>query len=88
MNSHESRTIWWDGHRGRITVHPVLDELSLRKPPIINGAPVVQIDYAPLIGRHDILEAGHAWRRMTAAECKDIDERLKATVAAGLAVWE
>ncbi len=87
MNRFVSRTLLWDGVMGMATCR--LAHVPLKVAPKINGKPVLQIDYAPLVGLLMILEDnGKNWRELTHEERVDIDKRLQAMLTAGQAVWE
>ena len=67
-----------------------LAHVPLKMAPKINGKPVQQIDYSPLVGLLMILEDDPktGWRELTHEERIDIDKRLETMLTAGQAVWE
>jgi hypothetical protein len=80
-----SRTLWWNGHRGAAFHDGV--HVDLRKPPVLPGMDVEQLDYA-LDGRgaRSVLERGRYWRDLSDAEAIEVVKLLDRMVAAVRAV--
>ena len=66
-----STRLWWAGGRGIAKLRGRLVELSA--PPVLPGASVLMIDYAPEVRCVEILRYGEARREMTADEIRSAD---------------